>query len=107
MHEDQRDPGFPYCAKSPARENTEAEPESASATNGERPMPNVTFDGQSFSVRGRRIWLSAVEFDYALTPAEAWPERLAAAVHAGFNAIVVNCPWSMHEERAGRLRFDG
>src|SRR5262245_61223315 len=69
-------------------------------------MPNVTFDGQSFSVRGRRIWLSAVEFDYALTPPGAWPDRLDAAVHAGFNTVVANCPWLLHEERAGRFRFD-
>ncbi|MDZ4830317.1 MAG: beta-galactosidase [Phycisphaerae bacterium] len=70
-------------------------------------MPTVTFDGQSFSVRNRRVWLSAVEFDYALIPSELWRERLLAAAAAGFNAIVAPCPWSLHEPQRGRFRFSG
>lgn len=70
-------------------------------------MPSVTFDGQSFSVRGRRIWLSAAECDYALFDPAEWPDRLEALKRLGVNAIVSRCPWGMHEERPGRLRFDG
>lgn len=70
-------------------------------------MPSVTFDGQSFSVRGRRIWLSAAECDYALLDPAEWADRLEALKRLGVNAIVARCPWSMHEQRPGRLRFDG
>ncbi|MFO0827747.1 MAG: beta-galactosidase [Phycisphaerales bacterium] len=70
-------------------------------------MPSVTFDGQSLSVKGRRVWLSACELDYALVPAPAWRRHLEAAAAAGFNAIVSSCPWSLHEPRPGRWRFDG
>jgi hypothetical protein len=70
-------------------------------------MPSVTFDGQSFSVRGRRIWLSAAECDYALLDPTEWPDRLEALKRLGVNTIVARCPWAMHEERPGRLRFDG
>lgn len=70
-------------------------------------MPSVTFDGQSFSVKGRRIWLSAFEFHYALIPQDRWGKRLRAIRHGGFNTVVLPCPWSLHESRAGRFAFDG
>ncbi len=69
-------------------------------------MPSVHFDGQSFSVKGRRIWLTAAELEYALLPMEEWPAHLDAARAAGFNAIVANCPWSLHEARNGRFSFN-
>lgn len=70
-------------------------------------MPNVSVDGQSFSVRGRRIWLSAVEFEYSLTPHGSWRQRLHAAADAGFNAIVTRVPWFLHEPRPGSFQFEG
>ncbi|MDZ4753308.1 MAG: beta-galactosidase [Phycisphaerae bacterium] len=83
-------------------------------------MPSVTFDGQSFSVQGRRIWLSARELQYSLVPAAGqpdqknseaaaaeWSRHLRAARQAGFNTIVAACPWSLHEPRAGQTIFTG
>lgn len=70
-------------------------------------MPSVTFDGQSLSVRGRRIWLAAAEFHSALTRREAWGDRLRELAEAGFNTIVLPCVWGVHEARQGRLDFAG
>jgi hypothetical protein len=80
-------------------------------------MPNVSFDGQSFSVKGRRIWLAAVEVHPTLAPVPedaersaidaAWSAQLRGIRHAGANAVVATVPWSMHEARPGRIRFDG
>jgi Glycosyl hydrolases family 35 len=68
-------------------------------------MPSVTFDGQSLSVKGRRIWLSAAEFHYLLTPRTSWGDCLHSLSQAGFNTVVLPCAWSMHEERTGRFDF--
>jgi hypothetical protein len=70
-------------------------------------MPSVTFDGQSLSVKGRRVWLTACEFHYALIPMERWGDRLCAIRHAGFNTVVLPCPWALHEIRPGRVGFAG
>ncbi len=70
-------------------------------------MPSVTFDGQSFSVKGRRVWLCARELHASALPHERWGDRLREIRHAGFNAVVVPCPWHLHEARRGRFRFDG
>lgn len=70
-------------------------------------MPNVTFDGQSFSVRGRRIWLCGAEFEYALVSRDAWRARLASLKRLGVNMVVASAPWSLHEPRPGRFEFEG
>jgi hypothetical protein len=70
-------------------------------------MPSVTFDGQSFSVKGRRVWLCARELHATTVPPERWGDRLREIRHAGFNAVAIACPWQMHEARRGRFRFDG
>lgn len=70
-------------------------------------MPSVTFDGQSFTVKGRRVWLCARELHATAIPPERWGDRLREVRHAGFNAVVIACPWHLHEARRGRFRFDG
>jgi hypothetical protein len=70
-------------------------------------MPSVTFDGQSVSVKGRRVWLVAAEMHYLLTPRESWGDCLRAILDAGFNTVVLPCAWSEHQVRAGRADFTG
>lgn len=67
----------------------------------------VTYDSQSFSIDGRRIWLLAGSIHYARVPAEAWEDRIAAAAQAGLNTIETVCPWYLHEPRKGRFSFSG
>jgi hypothetical protein len=71
------------------------------------PMPLVTFDGQSFTVRNRKVWLIAAGLEYALTPRSRWAASLAAARRAGFNAIVTGAPWVRHESAPDRFDFTG
>ncbi|MHC4416454.1 MAG: beta-galactosidase [Planctomycetota bacterium] len=70
-------------------------------------MASVTYDGQSFSVDGRRVWVLGASIEYARVPPEAWADRIAAARQAGFNAIETSCPWMVHEPRKGRFAFQG
>jgi beta-galactosidase len=70
-------------------------------------MASVTFDGQSFSLDGRRAWILGASIEYARVPAEAWADRIAAARQAGFNTVATCCPWFVHEPRKGRFSFHG
>ncbi|MHC4208093.1 MAG: beta-galactosidase [Planctomycetota bacterium] len=70
-------------------------------------MASVTFDGQSFSLDGRRAWILGASIEYARVPPEAWADRIAAARQAGFNTIATCCPWLEHEPRKGRFSFHG
>lgn len=70
-------------------------------------MPSITFDGQSLLLDGRRHWLVAAQVCYATTPRALWADRLRAAKQAGFNAILVPCPWNVHESRPNVFDFTG
>lgn len=70
-------------------------------------MPNVTYDGQSFLINGRRQWLVGASVQYALTPPSTWAGLIAAAKQGGFNLIDTSVPWNRHEPRPGRFDFSG
>lgn len=68
-------------------------------------MPAVSYNGQSFNIDGRRVWILGASLQYTrIAPAE-WPARIADARQAGFNTIETACPWSVHEPRKGRYHF--
>jgi len=69
-------------------------------------MPTVSYNGQSFMVDGRRIWILGAAMEYARICHEQWADRIADAQQAGFNTIVTGCPWIVHEPRPGRFYFD-
>lgn len=70
-------------------------------------MSTVSYDGQSFSVDGRRIWLVSGAIHYARTPHQLWRKRLRAAKEAGLNCIETYCFWNAHEPRPGQFNFKG
>ena len=70
-------------------------------------MPRVTYNGQSFAIDSRRIWILGASIQYARIPNEQWSDRIAAARQAGFNTIETACPWLIHEPRKGRFEFEG
>ncbi len=70
-------------------------------------MASVTYDGQSFSIDGRRVWILGASIEYARVPPEVWAERIMAARQAGFNTVATPCPWLVHEPRKGRFSFHG
>ncbi|MFM7808636.1 MAG: beta-galactosidase, partial [Planctomycetota bacterium] len=70
-------------------------------------MPTLTYDGQSFSWNGRRLWLVGVNLEYALLARERWHDAIASLRQMGFNTIRASVPWCMHEVRRGRFDFGG
>lgn len=70
-------------------------------------MPSVTFDGRSFMLDGRRIWLVSGSIDYFRVPRELWADRIHAAKQAGFNTIAVSVVWARCEPRPGQFDFSG
>jgi beta-galactosidase GanA len=70
-------------------------------------MPSVTYDGRSFMVDGRRVWLASGRIPYARVPRDSWAQRIAMAKWAGLNCIETPVFWNRHEVRAGRFDFTG
>ena len=70
-------------------------------------MPSVSFDGQSFSWNGRRLWLVGANLEYALMAPERWSTAIGSLRQMGFNTIRASVPWCLHECRRGRFDFAG
>lgn len=70
-------------------------------------MAEVSYDSQSFSIDGRRLWLVSGSVSYVETPRGLWADRLRAAKQAGLNCIATDVVWSAHEHHAGEFDFEG
>lgn len=70
-------------------------------------MPALTFDGRSFMIDGRRIWLVSGSIPYARIPHEYWADRIHAAKVAGLNTIETPVFWNRHEPRPSHFDFKG
>ncbi|MCB9845342.1 MAG: beta-galactosidase [Phycisphaeraceae bacterium] len=70
-------------------------------------MPSITFDGRSFQIDGRRVWLAGGTICPTLLPREAWADRIWKAKRSGLNTIDVPVIWSAHEARPGVFDFEG
>lgn len=70
-------------------------------------MSEVTYDGQSFSIDGRRVWLVSGSVQYTQVPRGLWRSRLRAAKQAGLNCIETAVYWGGHEREPGVFDFEG
>ncbi len=70
-------------------------------------MATVTFDGRSFQIDGRRIWIVSGSVQHAQTPRSLWADRLHAAKQAGLNTVETSLIWSAIEPRPGHYAFEG
>jgi hypothetical protein len=70
-------------------------------------MPTITYDGRSFMLDSRRIWLVSGCIPYARIGRDAWRDRIHAAKHAGLNTIETPIFWNRHEPRPGKFDFKG
>ncbi|MEM7682742.1 MAG: beta-galactosidase [Planctomycetota bacterium] len=70
-------------------------------------MAQVSFDGQSLALDGRRLWLLSGEIDFTAATADQWPALLATARQAGLNTIATRVAWHDHEAQPGRFDFTG
>lgn len=70
-------------------------------------MATISYDGQSFIIDGRRIWLVSGTVHYTRTPQALWRQRIRAAKQAGLNCIETYVFWNAHEPRRGQFDFEG
>ncbi len=70
-------------------------------------MPEVSYDGRSFSIDGRRVWLVSGAIHYTRVPRGLWRDRIRAAKQAGLNCIETYVFWSAHEQKPGVFDFTG
>lgn len=70
-------------------------------------MPTMTYDGRSFLLDGRRLWIVSGSIHYARVPRELWVDRIHAAKLAGLNTIETPVFWARHESRPGQFDFKG
>lgn len=70
-------------------------------------MASITFDGQSFMLDGRRVWLVSGGVHYARVSRAHWADRIHAAKQAGLNCIETPVIWARHEPRHGQFDFKG
>ncbi len=68
-------------------------------------MPAVTYDGRSFMIDGRRIWLVSASIPFFRIPRSQWKDRIHAAKLAGFNTIEIPVVWARCEPRPGKFNF--
>jgi len=68
-------------------------------------MASITYDGRSFQVDSRRIWIVAGAIDYARVPEQQWADRIHAAKLSGLNTIVTTVFWNVHEPMQGAFDF--
>ena len=68
-------------------------------------MAKISYDGQSFSLDGRRIWLVSAAMHYPRIPRGLWRDRIRAAKQAGVNCIETYGFWNAHEKQPGRFDF--
>ncbi|MBY0307943.1 MAG: beta-galactosidase, partial [Phycisphaerales bacterium] len=70
-------------------------------------MASITFDGQSFIVDGRRLWLVGGTIQYARLGRDQWASRIWAAKLAGLNTVTTSMVWARHEARPAQFDFTG
>ena len=70
-------------------------------------MPTVRYDGLSYIVDDRRIWLSSGSIHYFRVPRELWRDRLLRAKRAGLNCVQTYVAWNVHEVEQGQWDFSG
>lgn len=70
-------------------------------------MASITYDGQSFMVDGRRIWVVGGSVEYSMLPRASWEQRILEAKCAGLNTIATRVVWARHEPMQGAFDWSG
>ncbi|KAL5066527.1 hypothetical protein RYX36_028264 [Vicia faba] len=68
---------------------------------------NVTYDGKSLFVNGRRELLFSGSIHYTRSTPDMWPSILDRARHGGLNVIQTYVFWNAHEPEQGKFNFEG
>lgn len=70
-------------------------------------MARISYDGQSFILDDRRLWLVSGAIHYARVAPQLWRRRIRAARLAGLNCIETQVFWNLHEPSPGTFNFEG
>lgn len=68
---------------------------------------NVTYDGKSLFINGRREILFSGSIHYPRSTPEMWPELIDKAKRGGLNVIQTYVFWNVHEPEKGKFNFEG
>ncbi|GAU33634.1 hypothetical protein TSUD_310420 [Trifolium subterraneum] len=68
---------------------------------------NVTYDGKSLFINGRRELLFSGSVHYTRSTPDMWPDILEKARHGGLNVIQTYVFWNAHEPEKGKFNFEG
>ncbi|MED6124886.1 beta-galactosidase [Stylosanthes scabra] len=68
---------------------------------------NVTYDGRSLFINGRRELLFSGSIHYPRSTPDMWPALLDKARHGGLNTIDTYVFWNLHEPEKGKFNFKG
>ncbi|KAL1308933.1 hypothetical protein HN51_051562 [Arachis hypogaea] len=68
---------------------------------------NVTYDGRSLFINGRRELLFSGSIHYPRSTPDMWPDLLDKARHGGLNTIQTYVFWNLHEPEKGKFNFEG
>lgn len=70
-------------------------------------MPSITYDGRTFMIDGRRLWLASGSVHFQRLTKESWAHRLALVARAGLNCVETPVFWNRVEPRPGQFDFSG
>ncbi|XP_027357087.1 beta-galactosidase 13-like [Abrus precatorius] len=70
-------------------------------------IANVTYDGKSLFINGRREILFSGSIHYTRSTPDMWPVLLDKARHGGLNVIQTYVFWNAHEPEKGKFNFEG
>ncbi|XP_041013635.1 beta-galactosidase 13-like [Juglans microcarpa x Juglans regia] len=80
---------------------------SVAVGHGEDKFQNVTYDGRSLIINGKRELLFSGSIHYTRSTPEMWPDLIAKAKHGGLNVIQTYVFWNIHEPVEGQFNFNG
>ncbi len=64
---------------------------------------SISYDGKSFLLDGKRIFIFSGELHYWRVPEEEWAGRIRRLKAAGLNTISTCVPWALHETKPGEI----
>ncbi len=68
-------------------------------------MPAVSYDGRSFLIDGKRVWLVSRTFEYFRYKPAQWPGLLKSLKASGFTCVCLPVPWALVEPSPNKFNF--
>jgi len=67
----------------------------------------IGFDGKSFIINGKRVFIYSGEMHYFRIPSSQWSDRLLKLKRAFLNSLGAYMAWNWHEQKEGKFYFKG